>query len=387
MKKDLLGWALAGMLLAVSAGAAGAEEPIRIGHSVSLTGGSSMWGLAEQNALDMLVEEINAAGGVLGRTLELIHYDNRGDAVESVNVARRLVGDGVVAVIGPAQSGNSIASAPVFENAGIPMVVTTATNPAVTVDPSSGQVRPMAFRPCFIDPFQGTIAAQFAFEDLKARRAAILYDVGSDYSQWLAKYFEEAFKVAGGTIVAQEAFRSEELDYRAQLGRIKEQAPDVIFIPTMQKEAALAAKQARDLGITAGLLGGDGWGSPDLMDLGGSAIDGGYFVNITDLADPDIQKFLQAYREKFGADPVLPNPVMAQDALLLLVDAMKRAGSTDGKALAAAMENAKDLPVTSGRLTMDPENHDPFNKPAVIQRVDVGQKAFVFVKKFEPGRN
>jgi branched-chain amino acid transport system substrate-binding protein len=245
----------------------------------------------------------------------------------------------------------------------------------------------MAFRPCFIDPFQGTIAAQFAFEDLKARRAAILYDVGSDYSQWLAKYFEEAFKVAGGTIVAQEAFRSEELDYRAQLGRIKEQAPDVIFIPTMQKEAALAAKQARDLGITAGLLGGDGWGSPDLMDLGGSAIDGGYFVNITDLADPDIQKFLKAYREKFGADPVLPNPVMAQDALLLLVDAMKRAGSTDGKALAAAMENAKDLPVTSGRLTMDPENHDPFNKPAVIQRVDVGQKAFVFVKKFEPGRN
>jgi len=383
MKKTLWMLALAGVFLA---GVAGAEETIRIGHTVSLTGGSSMWGLAEQNALDMLAEELNAAGGVLGKKLELIHYDNRGDAVESVNVARRLVDDGAVAVIGPAQSGNSMASAPVFEAAGIPMVVTTATNPAVTVDPNSGQVRPLVFRPCFIDPFQGTIAAQFAFEDLKARKAAILYDVGSDYSQWLAKYFEEAFKAAGGTVVAQEAFRSEELDYRAQLGKIKEQAPDVIFIPTMQKEAALAAKQARDLGITAVLLGGDGWGSPDLMDLGGSAIDGGYFVNITDLADPDIQKFLAAYRGKFGEDPVLPNPVMAQDALLLLVDAMKRAGSTDGKALAAALESTKDLTVTSGRLTVDPKTHDPLNKPAVIQRVDVATKAFVFVKKFEPGK-
>ena len=167
MKKTLWMLALAGVFLA---GVAGAEETIRIGHTVSLTGGSSMWGLAEQNALDMLAEELNAAGGVLGKKLELIHYDNRGDAVESVNVARRLVDDGAVAVIGPAQSGNSMASAPVFEAAGIPMVVTTATNPAVTVDPNSGQVRPLVFRPCFIDPFQGTIAAQFAFEDLKARK-------------------------------------------------------------------------------------------------------------------------------------------------------------------------------------------------------------------------
>jgi len=302
--------------------------------------------------------------------------------VESVNVARRLVTDGVVAVIGPAQSGNSIATAPVLEKAGIPMVVTTATNPYVTIDQKTGKVRPFAFRPCFIDPFQGTVAARFAITDLGAGKGAILYDVGSDYGQWLAKYFEEAFTAKGGTIVAKEAFRTEELDYRAQLGKIKELAPDVIFIPTSQKEAAMAAKQARDIGIKATLLGTDNWGSPDLIDLGGSAIDGGYFVNLTDLADPDIQGFVAEYRAAFGEDPVLPNPVMAQDALIMIVEAMKAAGSTEGAKVAEAMANLKDIKVTSGVLTINPEDHDPLDKPAVIQQVDVAGRTFKFVKKY-----
>ena len=205
------------------------------------------------------------------------------------------------------------------------MVVTTATNPYVTIDQRSNKVRPFAFRPCFIDPFQGTVAARFAVTDLGAKKGAILYDVGSDYGQWLARYFEEAFVAKGGEIVAKEAFRTEELDYRAQLGKMKDLAPDVIFIPTSQKEAAMAAKQARDLGISAVLLGTDNWGSPDLIELGGSAIDGGYFVNLTDLADPDIQEFVAEYKAAFGEEPVLPNPVMAQDALLMIVDAIARA--------------------------------------------------------------
>jgi len=380
MKKSL---ALFGvLLLLVFAGSAFAADVIKIGHTVSLTGGASMWGQSEARALDMLAKKINEAGGVLGKQIEFVRYDNRNDGVEAVNVARRLVSDGVVAVIGPAQSGNSIASAPVFERGKIPMVVTTATNPYVTIDQRSNKVRPFAFRPCFIDPFQGTVAARFAVTDLGAKKGAILYDVGSDYGQWLARYFEEAFVAKGGEIVAKEAFRTEELDYRAQLGKMKDLAPDVIFIPTSQKEAAMAAKQARDLGINAVLLGTDNWGSPDLIELGGSAIDGGYFVNLTDLADPDIQEFVAEYKAAFGEEPVLPNPVMAQDALLMIVDAIARAGSVEGDAVAEALATIKDLKVTSGVLTINAEDHNPLDKPAVIQQVDVTNKTFKFVKKY-----
>lgn len=373
---------LCALALLGAAGASAAEEVVRIGHSVSLTGGASMWGQSEARALDMLADRINASGGILGKRVEFVRYDNRNDGVESVNVARRLVSDGVVAVIGPAQSGNAIASAPVFERAEIPMVVTTATNPYVTIDQRTDKVRPYAFRPCFIDPFQGTVAARFAITDLGAKKGAILYDVGSDYGQWLARYFEEAFVAKGGEVVAKEAFRTEELDYRAQLGKIKELGPDVIFIPTSQKEAAMAAKQARDLGIEAVLLGTDNWGSPDLIELGGSAIDGGYFVNLTDLADPDIQEFVTEYKAAFGEEPVLPNPVMAQDALLMIVDALDRSGGAGGEPLAEALATIKDLKVTSGVLTVDPADHNPLDKPAVIQQVDVANTAFKFVKKY-----
>lgn len=381
MKKIVLLCAL--LAIAVAGGAAFAADTVRIGHTVSLTGGASMWGQSEANAIDMLVKKLNASGGLLGKQIEIVRYDNRADAVEAVSVARRLVGDGVIAVIGPAQSGNSIASIAVLERAKIPMIVTTATNPYVTIDQKTNKLREYAFRPCFIDPYQGTVAARFAFDDLKAKKAAVLYDVGSDYGQWLSKYFEEAFVAKGGKVIAKEAFRSEELDYRAQLGKMKEQEPDVIFIPTTQKEAALAAKQARDLGIKAVLLGTDNWGSPDLIDLGGEAVNGSYFVNLTDLEDPDIQAFVKEYKETFGAEPVLPNPVMGQDALIMIVEAAKAANSTEGEKLAAALANLKNISVTSGKLTMDPENHNPLDKPAVIQQVDVPNKKFVFVKKYD----
>jgi branched-chain amino acid transport system substrate-binding protein len=380
MKKFLV---LCAAVTLLFAGAAFAAEPVRIGHTVSLTGGASMWGQSEANAVDMLVKKINAEGGILGRPVEIVRYDNRNDAVESVNVARRLAGDKVIAVIGPAQSGNSIATAPILERAEIPMIVTTATNPYVTVDQKTEKVRPYAFRPCFIDPFQGTVAARFAIDRLGAKKAAILYDVGSDYGQWLSKYFEDAFTARGGEVAAKEAFRSEELDYRAQLGKIKELAPDVFFIPTSQKEAALASKQARDLGIAAVFLGTDNWGSPDLIDLGGEAVDGAYFVNLADLDDPDIRNFVAEYREAFGGDPVLPNPIMAQDALIMIAEAAKASGSVEGPKLAEALANLKDIRVTSGVLTMDPSNHNPLDKPAVIQKVDAEKKAFTFVEKYQ----
>ncbi len=370
--------ALGGSL--VLPGRPAAAQTIKLGHEVALTGPNATWGQSEANAVKMAVEKVNAQGGVLGRKLEIIAYDNRADRLEAVNVAKRLVEqDKVVAIIGPAQSGVTNAIREVNNSAKVPVIATTATNPKVTVN-EDGSVVPYTFRVCFIDPFQGTVAAQFAAKDLKAKTAAVLYDVGDEYSQFLAKYFIAAFERAGGQLTTSEAFRSGELDFRAQLGKIKYGAPDVLFIPTMQKEAALAAKQARDLGIKAKLLGGDGWGSPDLFELAGPAIEGAYFVNIAALEDPAIQDFLRDYRAKYHQEPVLPNPVLAYDAVLWLVDALRRAGSTDGEKLKAAMEQTTNLPVLTGRLSIDPKTHNPLNKPAVIQETKGGK--FGYVKTF-----
>jgi branched-chain amino acid transport system substrate-binding protein len=361
-------------------GGAKQEDVIKIGHAVALTGDSSMWGIAEKNALEMEIAKINAAGGVLGKKLQLIAYDTRADATEAVNVTKRLVSqDKVAAIIGPGQSGVAIAMSSVTEPGKVPMIGTTPTNPKVTVDDKTNQVRKYSFRTCFIDPFQGTVAAQFATKELKAKTAAVVYDVGSDYSSWLGKYFIEEFTKQGGTIANNEAFRSGELDFRAILGKVKQANPDVIFIPTMQKEAALVMKQARDLGITAKFLGGDGWGSPDLITLGGSAVEGSYFVNLASLDDPDIQKWIADYKAKYNQEPVLPNPVMAVDGLLAVVDAIKKANSADPVKIAEQLEKTKDLPVLTGKLTIDPKTHNPLNKPAVMQEVKGGK--FVFKSK------
>ncbi len=355
-------------------------QTIKIGNLVALTGPSATWGQSENNALMLAVEKINAAGGIDGKKVEIIAYDSRADKLEAVNVVKRMVEqDKVVAIIGPGQSGVANAVREVNNSVKVPLIATTATNPTVTVA-DDGTVVPYTFRVCFIDPFQGTVAGQFALKDLGAKTAATLYDVGDEYSQYLSKYFVEAFEKGGGTITASEAFRSGELDFRAQLGKIKEGNPDVIFIPTMQKEAALAAKQARDLGITATLIGGDGWGSPDIFELSGGAVEGGYFVNLAAMEDPLIQDFLKEYRAKYNADPVLPNPLMSYDAMLWLADAIKRAGTTEGEALRDALANTKDLQVLTGVLTMDTATHNPLNKPAVIQQLKDGN--FVYVKTF-----
>ena len=373
------------LLVAAMVAGCGGSEPkaadvIKIGHAVALTGDSSMWGQAEKNALEMEIEKINKAGGVLGKKIQLIAYDTRADATEAVNVTKRLVSqDKVSAIIGPGQSGVAIAMTSVTEPGKVPFLATTATNPKVTVDDKTQKVREYAFRTCFIDPFQGTVAAQFAVKDLKAKSAAVIYDVGSDYSSFLGKYFVEEFNKQKGNIVANEAFRSNELDFRAILGKVKQANPDVVFVPTMQKEAALILKQARDLGITAKFVGGDGWGSPDIVTLGGSAVEGSFFVNLASNDDPDIQNFIKDYKAKFNQEPVLPNPVMAIDGLMAVVEAIKKANSTDPVKITEQLVKIKDLQVLTGKLTIDPVTHNPLNKPAVIQEIKGGK--FIFKTK------
>ena len=349
---------------------------IKIGQAVALTGDNSVWGQPEKNAVEMEIAKINAKGGVLGKQLELVAYDTRGDATEGVNVAKRLVSDGVCAIIGPGQSGVAIAMSSVTEPANVAFLATTATNPKVTVDDKTGKVRKSAFRMCFIDPFQGTVAAQFAAKDLKLKTAAIIYDVGSDYSSFLGKYFTDEFVKQGGKVAASEAFRSGELDFRAILGKIKGSKPDILFIPTQQKEASLIMKQAADLGMKPVFMGGDGWASPDLVPLSGGAAEGSYFVNIASLEDPDIQGFVKEYKAKYNADPVMPNPVMAIDALDAIIDAIVKTNGTDAAKIEAQLELTKDLPALTGKLTIDPATHNPLNKPAIIQEVKGGQIVF-----------
>jgi branched-chain amino acid transport system substrate-binding protein len=351
-------------------------ETIKIGQAVALTGDNSVWGQPEKNALEMEIAKINAKGGVLGKQLQLIAYDTRGDATEGVNVAKRLVGDGVCAIIGPGQSGVAIAMSSVTEPAHVAFLATTATNPKVTVDDKTNQVRKSAFRMCFIDPFQGTVAAQFAAKDLKLKTAAVIYDVGSDYSAFLGKYFIAEFEKQGGKLVGNEAFRSGELDFRAILGKIKGAKPEILFIPTQQKEASLIMKQAADLGMKPVFMGGDGWASPDLVPLSGGAAEGSFFVNIASLEDPDIQGFVKEYKAKYNADPVMPNPVMAIDALDAIIDAIQKTNGTDPAKILVQLELTKDLPALTGKLTIDPATHNPLNKPAIIQEVKGGQIVF-----------
>lgn len=354
---------------------ADSKEPIKIGHEVALTGGSSLWGQSEKNALDMEIEKINAAGGVLGRPLELIAYDNKADQTEGVNVAKRLIGDGVVSIIGPAQSGVGIAASSITEGAKIPLIGTTTTNMKLTLN-DDGSVKPYTFRTCFIDPYQGEVAATFALNSLKITKAAVLMDVGSDYSQGLSQYFKETFVAGGGEIVAEEAFRSEELDYRAQLGKIKDSGAELLFIPTMQKEAGLAMKQAKDLGLDVKFLGGDGWASKELIELGGAATEGAFYVNIASLEDPAIASWVEEYNAKYNMNPVMPNPVLAVDALKMIVNAIESTESTDTTVLAEYMSTMKGVPVLTGILNIDPETHNPLNKPAVIETVKNGEFAF-----------
>ena len=303
MKFRNIAGAVAIALALASCGGAKKADVIKVGWFGALTGDQAVWGNNEFNTVKMLFEEINTAGGVkVGDktyTLEVIGYDNKGDAQEAVNVVRRLTSqDKVVAILGPNASGNAIPIAPILEGAKVPDIATVATNPKVTV--LDGKVKPYNFRVCFIDPYQGAVAAGYAYDVLGARKAAILYDVSDDYSQGLRQFFVENFKKNGGTIVADESFKSGDVDFRPQLSKIKAQNPDIIFMPYFFKEVALSANQARELGMKQVLMGGDGWPSDQLISMGGAAVEGSFFVNHLDYDDPDVQDYKARYFKKYG---------------------------------------------------------------------------------------
>ncbi|WDU84529.1 ABC transporter substrate-binding protein [Caloramator sp. Dgby_cultured_2] len=339
-----------------------------------LSGDQAVWGQCESNAVKMFFEELNNNGGLLGKKVEVVAYDTRGDGTEAVNAVRRLTSqDKVIAIIGPNSSGQAIPISSILEEMKVPDIATVATNPKVTV--VDGKVKPFNFRICFIDPYQGAVAAGYAIDVLGFKKAAILYDIGDDYSQGLTQYFEETFTKKGGQIVAKEGFKTGDVDFRPQLTKIKAANPDVIFMSYYYKEVALSAKQARELGITATLMGGDGWPSEQLMTMAGDAVEGSYIINHLDFDDPEVQPFRNKYKEKFGKDSEI-NGYLATDACTLLVEAIKKANSFEGEKIKEALEGIEIKGIT-GNIKIGKDTHNPENKEAAIIKIENGKYKFV----------
>lgn len=353
---------------------AGAQDTIPIGVYLPMAGGVAAYGDMEWSGIQIAN---TMEPEVLGKKIKLILADTKSDKIEAANAMTLLVEkDKVVAVIGEAISGNTMAGNPISEKAGIPSVSPTATSPLVT------QGKKFAFRACFIDPFQGEVAAKFAYNDLKARKAAVIIDNAADYSVGLANFFSKAFTGLGGKIVSTTYIQTGDQDFSAQLSAIQATQPDIIYAPNYYTEDALMAKQAADLGIKIPVLTGDGAQADELIQIGGKAVEGMYFTGhfhkqaaSTELAREFIKRFEQKYNRDANAFSAL-----GADAYFLLVDAIKRAGSTEGAKIRDALAATKDFKGVSGVLTMGPEGN-PI-KSVVINKVQDGK--FVYVTTINP---
>lgn len=379
MKKSSLKFALALLVLVAFAvtgcgGGAPAAKPaeskdIKIGVVYELTGGTASFGTAANNGTKLAFKEINAAGGVLGKQITTVTADNKGEPSESANAMTKVITqDKVVAVVGFTTSSNGIAGSAVNEASKIPFVAAATTNPKVTVDEKTGKAKPYTFRVCFIDPFQGTVGANFVLKDLKLKKAVVMIDNSSDYSKGLAKFFKEAYTKGGGTIAGEEAYLQKDKDFKAILTKIKGMSPEVIYLPGYYEEVGMIAKQAREMGISIPIVGGDGWDSPKLVEIGSAAgMNNTFFTNHYSPEDssPASKKFVDAYKKEYG---VMPDAmaVLGYDAAYVMVDAIKRAGAADSEKIRAALAATKDFPAVTGATTLN-ENHDAVKSAVIIE--------------------
>ena len=378
--RRFFGFALLAVMLLASPVFAG--NTIKIGEIATATGDFAAYGVAEVEAVKMAVKEINAKGGIMGKKVEVIMYDCRTRNEDMVNAARRLSQqDKVCAVIGPSGSGLCIAAAPVFNSSKVPHLGTLPTNPNVTKD-EKGKVRPYNFRICFLDPYQGKMLAVFAAKDLKVKKAGLLYDVSSDYSHGLREFFTKNFTAYGGKVVADEGHRGEDVDFRAQLTKIKQANPDVLVFPTMGKCLPLAVKQAREMGMNQPIIGGDGYGDFMWEIAGKEAMKNTFWISHVAKEDPALKDFFAKYKKQAGTEcQEFMNAVMAYDCVYWLKDAIERAKSDDPVKVRAALESTKNLKLMHATLTMD-NFHDPKDKDGFILEAKNGKA--VFYKKIRP---
>jgi branched-chain amino acid transport system substrate-binding protein len=374
--RNWVGYAALLLVLALG-GCKQSGDEIVIGEFGSLTGGTATFGTSSHAGTVLALEEINAGGGVLGKQIKLITEDNQSKPEESVTAVLKLIKqDQVKAVIGEVASSRTLAAAPTCQVNGIPLLSPASTNPRVT------QIGDYVFRACFIDPFQGSTMAKFAVQRLGAKRIAILTDTKNDYSVGLTEFFRETAKKLGAEIVAEESYSEGDIEFKAQLTAIKADNPDVIYVPGYYTECALIARQARELGLDVPLLGGDGWDSPQTAEIGGKAVEGVYITNHYSPDDqrPEVRKFITDFQAKNGGKTPDAMAVLGYDAMKLMADAIRRAGSTDGAKIRDALAATRDFPGISGRISMDADRNA--RKDIVIVQMRDGR--FQFVESIAP---
>jgi branched-chain amino acid transport system substrate-binding protein len=366
-------WQFGVWSLAVSVTALAAEEgPIRVGQYGAFSGKEAAFGTAARKGVILAFEEVNAAGGVLGRKVELVTEDNQSKAGESATIAKKFVSrDKVIAVLGGNPSTNSLEAAPILQNAKVPMIAISSTNPRVT------EIGNYIFRVCFIDPFQGAVLAKFARETLHAKRAAILTSVNNAYSVGISKVFRERFTAAGGEVVIEQKHSEGDKDFRAQLTAIKAAGVDCIFHSSNYTEGALICIQARQLGFTGPIFGGDAWEAPQLIEIGGAAVEGTYYSTHAspESTAPVMQNFIRKFRARWDGETPDSIAALGYDAAQLLFDALRRAGSTDSAKLREAIATTRDFSGVTGRITIDQDRNA--TKSAVILTVKNGKFAYV----------
>lgn len=359
-------------------------DEIVIGYIDALTGEAAVWGLVGKYTLEMLIEETNENGGIMGKQVVLKTYDNRGDPVETTNAARKAIqSDHVLAFLGPATSSNAIALAEVCDEYHVPFISNCASNYGVT-QKEDGTVRPYAFRTCPSDPQQGDIIASYAYDELGIERVAIIYEISSDYSMGVMTNFTESFTAKGGEIVISEAFKTGDNDFRAQLTKIKSTGGfDALFVPCTYKEIALITTQARALGLDQQFLGGETWTNSDLFTLADESVQGAYFTNTVDLNDPILDDFKEDYFNFCGEDAVEvgSNTFLMADAYAILCDAIERAGVLDSEKIRDEIEATDDLQCLTTKISFDPETHNPYREVIIYtiegtDYVKVGKYAF-----------
>ena len=364
-------------LLAAATGAALAQNPIKVGEFASLTGKEAAFGQSSHKGTLLAIEELNATGGALGRQFELITEDNQSKQGESATIVKKLISrDQVVALLGEVASGRSLEAAPIAQNYKIPMISPSSTNPRVT------EMGSYIFRVCFIDPFQGTAMAKFAQKSLHLKKVALLTSVSSPYSVGLAKYFKETFAAIGGEITIEQKYSEGDKDFKAQLTAIKAAGVDGIFVPGYYTEAALISKQARELELTFPIFGGDGWEAPQLIEIGGKAMEGTYYSThySPENNSPAVQNFVKKFRARFAGETPDAMAALGYDSAMVLADAIKRAGTTEGPKLRTAIAATKGYDGVTGKTTID--SHRNATKAAVVITVKDG--AFKFVESITP---
>ena len=347
----------------------GGNMEIKLGGVGPLTGEAATFGTSTKQGIEMAVDEWNAKGGILGKKIKLVFADDKGDVAEGATVYTKLIQqDKVIAIVGTVMSKVTLAGAPIAQQAKIPMISHISTNERITL------VGDYIFRACFIDSFQGAVGAKFAVEDLKAKSAAAFFDIGNDYTKGLSENFKATFEKLGGKIVAYEGHATGTTDFKAQLTKIVQAKPDIIYVSDYYNDVALIAKQARELGFKGPLVGGDGWDSPELVKIGGTAIENCFFTNHYSPDDTRsvVQEFVKNFRARYSSTPDAM-ATLAYDATYIMLNAIKVAGKTDGAAIKDALAKT-DLGVVSGQVRFD-ANRNPI-KSAVIIEIKGGKQVY-----------